>query len=175
MGLSVVHGIVKSHGGTITAYSEPEKGTVLNVYFPVIETGLLPEVVSEEPLPAGSERILFVDDEQAIVQIGRRMLESLGYKVITKTNSIEALELFKAKADRFDLVITDMTMPQMTGEKLAIELMTIRPDIPVILSSGFSSKIDKSKAKLMGIRAFVSKPATKREFAEIIRKVLDGE
>ena len=94
--------------------------------------------------------------------------------VVTRTSSIEALELFKAQKDKFDLVITDMTMPQMTGEKLAKALIRLRPDIPVILCTGFSTKIDEKKAMAMGIRAFVSKPVLKREIAETVRAVLDG-
>ena len=105
--------------------------------------------------------------------MGKQTLESLGYDVVARSSSIEALELFKKKKDRFDLVITDMTMPNMTGEKLAEKLMQIRPDIPVILCTGFSSMIDEQKALDMGIRAFISKPILKREIVEAIRKVLD--
>ena len=105
--------------------------------------------------------------------MGKQTLESLGYDVVARNSSIEALELFKKKKYRFDLVITDMTMPNMTGEKLAEKLMQIRPDIPVILCTGFSSMIDEQKALDMGIRAFISKPILKREIAEAIRKVLD--
>ena len=126
------------------------------------------------PIPTGIERVLFIDDEPDIVNVGQRTLKSLGYDVTIRTSSIEALELFKTQNDRFDIVITDMTMPQMTGEKLAEELMQIRRDIPVILCTGFSSRIDEQKALSMGIRAFVSKPILKREIAETIRKVLDN-
>jgi CheY-like chemotaxis protein len=107
------------------------------------------------------------------MKMGKQTLESLGYDVVARNSSIEALELFKEKKDHFDLVITDMTMPHITGEKLAEKFMQIRPDIPVILCTGFSSKIDEQKALAMGIQAFVSKPILKREIAEIIRKVLD--
>jgi CheY-like chemotaxis protein len=107
------------------------------------------------------------------VNSGRQILESLGYEVVTKTSSIEPLELFKAQIDRFDLVITDLTMPRMTGDNLAMELMSIRPDIPVILCTGFSAKIDKTKAMSLGIRAFITKPILKRELAEIIRAIFD--
>jgi CheY-like chemotaxis protein len=125
-------------------------------------------------IPTGNERILFVDDEPALANISKQTLESLGYDVTTRTSSIEALELFKAQPDRFDLVITDMTMPNMTGENLAAELMRIKPATPVILCTGFSTKIDNKKAMAMGIRAFVSKPVFKKEIAETIRNVLDG-
>jgi len=173
MGLSVVHGIVKSHGGMITVYSEPEKGSVFNIFLPAIEERLEMEVVVEKPLPHGTERILFIDDEETLVDIGKSLLESLGYDVVTETSSIEALKLFKAQVDRFDLVITDMTMPKMTGDKLAGEVLQIKPDIPIILCTGFSAMIDEDKAKAMGIRAFIFKPILRRDIAEAVRKVLD--
>jgi len=173
MGLSVVHGIVGNYGGVITAYSEPGRGSTFKVYLPIIETHKEPEIRTEEPIPTGSERILLIDDELPLVDIGKQILESLGYDVETRTSSIEALELFKAQPDRFDLVVTDMTMPNMTGEDLALELMRIKPNIPIIICTGFSATIDDRKARAMGIRAFVWKPIVKREIAATIRKVLD--
>ena len=172
MGLSVVHGIVHSHDGTIYAYSEPGKGSTFKVYLPAVERRLKPEERVVKPIPTGVERILFIDDEPAIAKVGAQILQSLGYHVVTRTSSIEALELFKEQNDRFDLVITDMTMPHMTGEKLAKELMQIRSDIPVILCTGFSSRINEQKALDIGIRAFISKPILKQEIAETIRRVL---
>jgi CheY-like chemotaxis protein len=143
------------------------------VYLPAIGRSLKPKETVEKPVPTGTERILFIDDEPAIMKMAKQTLESLGYDVTSRASSIEALELFKKKKDRFDLVITDMTMPHMTGEKLAEELMQLRLDIPVILCTGFSSRIDEQKALAIGIRAFISKPFIKRELAEAIRKVLD--
>ncbi|MBW2115696.1 MAG: response regulator [Deltaproteobacteria bacterium] len=125
-------------------------------------------------IPTGQERVLFVDDELVLVEIGKQMLERLGYEVTTRTSSFEALELFRAKPDQFDLVITDMTMPQMTGDKLSRELMQIRPDIPVIICTGFSERISDEKAKGMGIKAFVMKPIVIRDLANTVRRILDG-
>ena len=117
--------------------------------------------------------ILVVDDEKLLADMGRQVLESQGYKVTTRTSSIEALELFKARADDFDLVITDMTMPNMTGKELAAEIMRIRPDIPVILCTGFSERITAESAKAMGIRAFIKKPILRAELLKTIREVLE--
>jgi PAS domain S-box-containing protein len=175
MGLSVVHGIVRAMSGAITVYSEPGQGSTFKVYFPVIEKRLEPQVSDVEAVPTGSERILFIDDEPALADIGKQTLETLGYDVTTRTSSIEALELFKTRPDRFDLVITDMTMPNMTGDNLAGELIRIRPEIRVILCTGYSAKVNEQQAMALGIRAFVWKPVVRREIATAIRKVLDGK
>ena len=173
MGLSAAHGIVMSHGGDITVESKPGKGTTFQVLFPKYEEGI-PEVSKDiAQLYRGTERILFVDDEKAAVDVIQSMLENLGYDVTARTSSIEALEAFRNNPERFDLVITDMTMPNMTGKELTKELMSIRQDIPVILCTGFSEQIDEYTAKEMGIRAYVMKPIVMREMAPKIRKGLD--
>ena len=173
MGLAVVHGIVKSHGGDITVESGLEKGTTFQVLFPKYEEDI-PKV--SEPVvlvQRGTEQILFVDDEKVAVDAIQPMLESLGYKIIARTSSIEALEAFRNNPQEFDLVISDMTMPNMTGKDLTKELMSIRSNIPIILCTGFSDQIDEHKAKAMGIRAFVMKPIVMGQIASTIREVLD--
>ena len=127
-----------------------------------------------EPLPLGGhERILFVDDEKAIVEIAQGMIERLGYEVEVRTSSIEAMGMFRANPDRFDLVITDMTMPNMTGDKLAQEILGLRPGMPIILCTGFSEYITEERAQALGIQEFVMKPLVMRDLAKVIRRALD--
>jgi len=173
MGLSVVHGILQSHQGAISVDSEPGKGTTFTVFFPVIEEEAVIESKSVDKFPTGNERILFIDDEKSIVNMAQKMLERLGYQVETKKNPVDALELFHSKPDWFDLVVTDMTMPYMTGDKLVEQILNISPDMPTILCTGFSEKISEEKAQELGIKAFVLKPLVKRDFAVTVRKVLD--
>jgi CheY-like chemotaxis protein len=173
MGLSVVHGIVGSYRGAIAACSDPDEGSTFKVYLPVVERQLEPQTQAEGPAANGTERILFVDDEPGLVNIGKQMLESLGYTVTTRTSSLEAFELFKAEPDRFDLVITDMAMPNMPGDILSTELMKVRPEIPVILCTGYSSKISDEIALQKGIKAFAYKPIAMHDLTKSVRKVLD--
>jgi PAS domain S-box-containing protein len=173
MGLSVVHGIVKSHGGEVIVHSEPGKGTSFEIYFPAIEKTEIRKTDAVLPLAIGNERILFVDDEPSLVHIGKQILEPLGYKVEARTSSLEALELFKVKSEKFDLVITDMTMPKMTGDDLAREILKIRTNIPIILCTGYSKKISEGKAEALGVRALVMKPIVAEQLAKIVRQVLD--
>ena len=173
LGLTVVHGIVKNHGGTLTVYSEHKRGTTFNIFLPrIVEEGSQ-DIDLATSLPKGNERVLFVDDEHVLANLGEQMLKPLGYTVTTKTNSIEALEIFKAQPQGFDLVVTDMTMPNMTGLELAGKLLQIRADLPIILCSGFSEMVTHDKARATGIREFVMKPVDLSEMAKIVRRVLD--
>jgi CheY-like chemotaxis protein len=173
LGLSVVHGIVKQHGGYITVENGPDRGSTFTVYFPRIGGGLETDAVSDDVIPTGSERILFVDDEEALVDIGEKLLAKLGYNVVSRTSSGDALALVNEDPSRFDLVITDQTMPEMTGIELAREILAIRADMPIIMCTGFSHTANEESAKAAGIKAFAMKPLTKREIAKTIRKVLD--
>ena len=173
LGLAMVQGIVQSCGGIVTVDSDLGKGTDFIIYLPVIQKDRDGIEDRELILPLGSEHILFIDDEPSIAQVGKQMLESLGYQVTTRTSSIEVLELYSNQPDRFDMVITDMTMPYMTGDNLARKLIEIRPDIPIILCTGYSNKISHEIAEALGIRAFVMKPLIMRDLAQTIRKVID--
>ena len=173
LGLALVHGIIRLHMGAITVQSEVDKGTAFHIYLPRLETMPKSKVVDTTPIPFGTERILFVDDERTLADIGQRVLKQLGYDVLVKTNSIDALEAFGSRPDHVDLVITDYTMPNMTGTELAREILQIRADVPIILCTGFSDKISEDKAKDMGITEFIMKPYGLRTLAEVTRRAID--
>lgn len=174
LGLSVVHGIVKNHGGDISVYSEPGRGTAVHIFLPVTDTEEATYTEESHPLAKGNEYLLFIDDESALVEIGTRILENLGYQVEAWTNSTEALNSFRQAPWKYNLVITDQAMPILTGLQLAGEMRRTRPDIPVILCTGFSDTINDENYKNHGINAYVMKPMVKKEIAAVIRKVLDG-
>ncbi len=173
LGLSVVSGIVKRHKGAITVRSEPEKGTTFSIYLPRVDAQSEATMQVDNLLPRGSERILLVDDEPTLTEMGTALLESLGYKVTSRTDSVNALELFRSNPDEFDLVITDYTMPKLTGLDFAREVFQIRPDMPVLLCTGLSEKITSNSAKELGMGLLV-KPYCMREISEAVRKILDA-
>lgn len=174
LGLALVYGIVKKYKGDIQVYSEPGQGTTFNIYLPLVHSPYKKDSARKGGrLQTGCERILLVDDEYAIVNLEKLILERLGYQVTSCTESLEALSIFRANPEAFDLVLSDMTMPNMTGEQLAAELMSVKPDIPVIICTGFSDKINKDKAEEFGIKGFLMKPVLKSELSQIVRKVLD--
>jgi PAS domain S-box-containing protein len=175
MGLSVVHGIVTSHGGAVTASSEPGEGSILTVYLSVYRgEGTAGDSPEEAPPLGGDERILLVDDEEALAATGKAKLQRLGYQVTAATSSVKALESFEKHPDAFDLIITDYTMPEMTGTTLSQKILAIRPDMPIIITTGFSQHLTPEKAKSMGIRRMVMKPLLGDRFARVVREVLDG-
>jgi PAS domain S-box-containing protein len=175
LGLAIVHGIVTSYGGFITCESEPGKGTVFRVHFPAIKDEVFPEAKPVERVLPGRERILFVDDEEMLTDLGKVMLEQLGYEVTTQTSSLDALAAFQDQPNRFDAVITDQTMPNLTGMELTRRILHIRPDIPIIVCTGYSTTINEEQAKAEGVREFAIKPLTKNMIATLLRKILDEE
>ncbi|MCF8077443.1 MAG: response regulator [Desulfotignum sp.] len=174
LGLATVFGVVKAHGGDISVTSELGKGAAFHVYLPVLEKEQDSEPENKmTPLPTGTEHILLVDDETPIVHLEQQMLKRLGYHTSGYTSSWDALAAFKTEPSCFDLVITDMNMPNMNGMQLAAELIAIRPDIPIILCTGFSERIDNKKAEAQGIKGLLMKPVGMKDLAQKVGEVLD--
>ncbi len=174
LGLSVIHGIVKSYKGAIEVQSEPGQGTVFNVFLPLTSKRENPVLaIKEAANKLGNEHILFVDDEDAIVKLGVRILQRLGYTVTGRTSSTEALDVFESNPDKFDLIITDMTMPMLLGTELAQKILEIRQDVPILICTGFSEQVDKKTAESYGIKGYINKPILMDELALKVRDLLD--
>ena len=174
MGLATVHGIVTEIDGFISLYSEPGQGTAIHLFFPLVPDPIeIKNHIQDKVCPGGTEKILFVDDEQLQIEVARDVLTHHGYQVDTFSDSIAALENFSSNPGAYDLVITDMTMPKMTGDKLSHRIHLIRPDMPVVMCSGFSEIIDEQKAEALGIAAFLYKPVVMADLLETVRKMLD--
>ena len=174
MGLSIVHGIVTSYGGFITRENNISKGTIFSVYFPAIDQEIVPESKLDDVAPPGNEHILLVDDEVMLAELGKTMLENLGYKVTMCTNSLEALAIFRNQPNRFDAVVTDQTMPGITGMELAGRMLQLRPHLPIILCTGYSNLVNEEQSRNLGIKGFAMKPVTIQNIAMLLRKVLDN-
>lgn len=175
LGLSVVFGIIKEHKGDIKVYSEINKGTTFTVYLPLIKNSVERSSFEHvEKLPSGTERILLVDDEKSIVRLETKMLERLGYTITSCSDSLEALKTFEAEPSAYDLIITDMTMPRMTGDQLAAKILSLRSNMPIIVCTGFSENMSKKHAESLGIKGYLMKPVIKSEVAKMVRKILDA-
>lgn len=175
MGLAVIHGIVESHGGFIVLDSELGRGSTFHVFFPVTEEEEFLGVETSGKPATGTEQILLVDDEEDILKMVKRILKNLGYKVMIQNSSVKALEIFKSNPDHFDLIITDQTMPDLSGSELATELLKVRPRMPIILCSGYSSKVSGDNARGKGISKYLDKPYDKKILAAAVREVLNGK
>jgi signal transduction histidine kinase/ActR/RegA family two-component response regulator len=173
LGLAVVHGIMKSHDGGISVYSEPGKGTVFHLFFPVFEAEAKVREIDAAPIPRGQgEQILFVDDEMALAGLGKKMLERLGYQVTVKTSALEAIAAVRERSEPFALVVTDLTMPVMDGAKLGSELHKIQPSLPMIITTGYTGVMTAAEARELGFGGMLSKPSTARTLGEVVHRVL---
>jgi len=175
LGLAVVYGIVKEHGGDIKVYSEIGKGTTFNIFLPLMKkTTDIAAVEKKAKMVTGTEKILLIDDEVSVAKIESQMLSRLGYQLTTKTSSVDALNMFESNPDFFDLVISDMTMPNLTGDQLAKEILAIKPNMPIIICTGFSERINKEQAEMIGVKGFLLKPVIKSDMAQMVRNILDN-
>jgi len=180
LGLSVVHGIMANHDGAVTVYSQVGYGTTFHLYFPAVEAAVRAAAPPARAIVRGSgERVLVVDDEVSVAEVAVRMLERAGYQARSYTDPVDALQAFERDPDQFALVLTDLTMPKMTGIELAHELRRLRPNLPIVLGSGFSDHIGEQRARQAGVRELLLKPYTMRDLAEALHRVLtsvpDGE
>jgi len=175
MGLSVVHGIVREHGGYISVTSEPQKGSIFKIFLPQIDASLLPHALEDKrEVPRGSESILVIDDEQGVLDLEKQLLQGLGYSVTTCSDPLRVMGVLQA-SDGFDLVLTDMTMPGQNGAEVTRQILAQNPEMAVVICSGFSELMDEEKAKAIGAKHFVMKPLARHELATILRTVLDGK
>jgi CheY-like chemotaxis protein len=174
LGLATTHGIVKAHKGVITVESQLGEGAVINIFFPKIKSQLPQKAERDFSIPKGDEKILLVDDEEAVAKMGKKILERIGYQVKEVTRSSEALEMFQDSPDEFDLLLTDQTMPGMEGTALATEIKKIRPDMPVIICTGFNNSISPELAREIGIQELIMKPYTTKTLAQAVRSALDS-
>ena len=175
IGLALVHGIVKGHGGYLSVYSEPGQGTTFSLYFPVCcEAGGQLLKAMDTSIPRGSERMLLVDDEEDVLKMLAEMSEYLGYQVTAVSDSTEAYAIFSTRPEDFDLVVTDQTMPGLTGVAMAQKIFTLKPRMPVIICTGFSEALTDGKARELGLAGYIMKPVVMGDFARVVRRALEG-
>ena len=171
----MVQGIIQNHGGAITVESEAGRGTRFDVYLPRATIEVKSEIKTLKAIPDGNETVLFIDDDTTLADLGGKLLSTLGYRVVTRTDPVKALETFRDDPNAFDLIITDMIMPGLTGDALAREMTKQRPDIPIIACTGFSDLVNTEHLSKVGIRGILRKPITIYKLAQVIRQALEGE